>query len=77
MQQMLPLRRFNLTLGAITTAVGAGAWVHRAGFRSAFWFLSIVAAVAFTVLLAFMPETRPADTKGTSGDVRKKTAEET
>lgn len=61
--------RFNLTLGAITTAVGigaslsqgiAGAIVHRAGFRSGFLFLTAVAAVAFAILALGMPETRQA-----------------
>jgi MFS family permease len=58
--------RFNLTLGAIATAVGigaalsqtiAGAIVHRSSYRAGFLFLSIVAAMAFSILWIFMPET--------------------
>jgi predicted MFS family arabinose efflux permease len=59
--------RFNLTLGAISAAVGigaalsqvvAGSIVHHAGPNAGFLFLAAVAAVAFVVLLVFMPETR-------------------
>jgi predicted MFS family arabinose efflux permease len=59
--------RFNLTLGAITTAVGigaalsqviAGSIVHRVGFRPGFLFLAGVASAAFAILYFFMPETR-------------------
>jgi predicted MFS family arabinose efflux permease len=59
--------RFNLTLGAITTAVGigaalsqviAGSIVHRVGFRAGFLFLAGVASAAFAILYLFMPETR-------------------
>ena len=59
--------RFNLTLGAITAAVGigaslsqvvAGSIVHRLGFRAGFLFLAAVAAAAFVMLAALMPETR-------------------
>jgi predicted MFS family arabinose efflux permease len=59
--------RFNLTLGAITTAVGigaalsqviAGSIVHHMGFRAGFLFLAGVAAAAFAILYSFMPETR-------------------
>ncbi|MGD0972982.1 MAG: MFS transporter [Candidatus Korobacteraceae bacterium] len=58
--------RFNLTLGAITTAVGigaalsqviAGSIVHRVGFRAGFLFLAAVASAAFAILYFFMPET--------------------
>ena len=58
--------RFNLTLGAITTAVGigaalsqavAGSIVHHIGFRAGFLFLAGVAAAALAVLYFFMPET--------------------
>jgi MFS family permease len=58
--------RFNLTLGAIATAVGigaalsqtiAGAIVHHSSYRAGFLFLSIVAAMAFSILWIFMPET--------------------
>jgi predicted MFS family arabinose efflux permease len=58
--------RFNLTLGAITTAVGigaalsqviAGSIVHRVGFRVGFLFLAGVALAAFAILYFFMPET--------------------
>jgi len=57
---------FNLTLGFITTAVGigaslsqviAGSIVHNFGFNSAFLFLAAIAAIAFSILLFFMPET--------------------
>ena len=59
--------RFNLTLGAITTAVGigaalsqyiAGSIVHHASFRVGFLFLATVAAAAFAILYFLMPETR-------------------
>jgi predicted MFS family arabinose efflux permease len=62
--------RFNLTLGAITTAVGVGASLsqliagsvaERAGFRAAFLFLATVAVIAFGLLYFFMPETRGRD----------------
>jgi len=58
--------RFNLTLGAIATAVGigaalsqtiAGAIVHHFGYDAGFLFLASVAAAAFAVLWIFMPET--------------------
>jgi predicted MFS family arabinose efflux permease len=59
--------RFNLTLGAISTAVGigaslsqviAGSIVHHVGFNAGFLFLAAVAAAAFGILYFFMPETR-------------------
>ena len=59
--------RFNLPLGAITTAVGigaslsqviAGGIVHRVGSHAGFLFLAAVASVAFAILYFFMPETR-------------------
>ena len=59
--------RFNLTLGAITTAVGigaslsqviAGGIVHHMGFRAGFVFLAGVASASLAVLYFFMPETR-------------------
>lgn len=59
--------RFNLTLGAISTAVGigaslsqviAGSIVHRAGPHAGFLFLAGVASAAFAILFFFMPETR-------------------
>jgi predicted MFS family arabinose efflux permease len=59
--------RFNLTLGAITTAVGIGAAlsqliaasiVYRLGDRAGFLFLAAVASAAFAILLSLMPETR-------------------
>ena len=59
--------RFNLTLGAITTAVGigaalsqviAGSIVHRVGYSAGFLFLAGVASAAFAILYFFMPETR-------------------
>lgn len=58
--------RFNLTLGAIATAVGigaalsqmiAGAIVHHFGYRAGFLFLALVATAAFALLWLFMPET--------------------
>ncbi len=58
--------RFNLTLGAIATAVGigaslsqtiAGAIVHHFSDRAGFLFLACVAAAAFLILWLFMPET--------------------
>jgi predicted MFS family arabinose efflux permease len=59
--------RFNLTLGAITTAVGvgaalsqviAGSIVHHVNSHAGFLFLAAVAAAAFAILYFFMPETR-------------------
>jgi MFS family permease len=59
--------RFNITLGAIATAVGigaslsqtiAGAIVHHFSFDAGFLFLAAVAAAAFGILYFFMPETR-------------------
>lgn len=58
--------RFNLVLGAITTAVGigaslsqaiAGAIVHHSNFNVGFLFLSAIALSAFSILYFFMPET--------------------
>jgi predicted MFS family arabinose efflux permease len=59
--------RFNLTLGAISTAVGIGASlsqaiagfiVHHFDFNAGFLFLALVAAAALGILFLFMPETR-------------------
>jgi predicted MFS family arabinose efflux permease len=59
--------RFNLALGAITTAVGigaslsqaiAGGIVHHFGYRIGFLFLAAVASLALAVLYFYMPETR-------------------
>jgi len=59
--------RFNLTLGAISTAVGigaalsqtiAGTIVHHWNFDVGFIFLAAVAAAALGILYLFMPETR-------------------
>ena len=59
--------RFNLALGAISTAVGigaslsqtiAGAIVHHSSFNVGFLFLAAVALAAFGMLYFFMPETR-------------------
>jgi MFS family permease len=64
--------RFNLTLGAITAAVGigaalsqvvAGSIVHHAGSNAGFLFLAAVATAAFVILLVFMPETRDHEPK--------------
>jgi predicted MFS family arabinose efflux permease len=61
--------RFNVTLGAITTAVGigaalsqfiAGSIVHRFNSNAGFLFLAAVALAAFIILYFFMPETRNA-----------------
>jgi predicted MFS family arabinose efflux permease len=58
--------RFNLTLGAISTAVGigaalsqviAGSIVHHAGYRTGFLFLAGVVSAALAILYFFMPET--------------------
>jgi predicted MFS family arabinose efflux permease len=58
--------RFNLTLGAITTAVGigaalsqviAGTIVHKFGYVAGFLFLGAIAAAALAILYFFMPET--------------------
>jgi len=59
--------RFNLTLGAISTAVGigaslsqviAGSIVHHFSSNVGFLFLGAVASVALGILYFFMPETR-------------------
>jgi sugar phosphate permease len=59
--------RFNVTHGAIGTAVGIGASlsqliansiVHHLGSNAGFLFLAAVAAAAFGLLYFFMPETR-------------------
>jgi len=59
--------RFNVTLGAISTAVGigaalsqtiAGTIVHHFSFDAGFLFLAAIAAAAFSILNVFMPETR-------------------
>ena len=59
--------RFNITLGAIGTAVGigaalsqtiAGTIVHYFSFDAGFLFLAAIAAAAFDILYFFMPETR-------------------
>jgi MFS family permease len=59
--------RFNLTLGAVTTAVGigaalsqsiAGGIVHSFGYDWGFLFLAAVAAMALSLLWLAMPETR-------------------
>jgi MFS family permease len=59
--------RFNVTLGAISTAVGIGAAlsqaiagliVHHFSFNAGFLFLAAVATAAFGILYVFMPETR-------------------
>ena len=58
--------RFNLTLGAISTAVGigaslsqviAGSIVHHFGSKLGFLFLAWVASAALGILYFFMPET--------------------
>ena len=58
--------QFNLTLGAINTAVGigaalsqviAGSIVHHVGFNAGFLFLAGVALAALAILYLFMPET--------------------
>ena len=60
--------RFNLTLGAISAAVGigaalsqvvAGSIVHHVSLHAGFLFLAGVASAAFAILYFFMPETRP------------------
>jgi MFS family permease len=59
--------RFNLTLGAISAAVGigaslsqviAGSIAHHLGFDAGFLFLGAIASTAFGILYFFMPETR-------------------
>jgi MFS family permease len=59
--------RFNITLGAISTAVGigaalsqmiAGTIVHHFSFNAGFLFLGAIASIAFSILYFFMPETR-------------------
>jgi MFS family permease len=67
--------RFNLTLGAVTTAVGIGAAlsqsiagdiVHRWGYHAGFVFLAAVAALAWIILWTAMPETRDFKDRGES-----------
>ena len=62
--------RFNLTQGAIATAVGTGAAlsqvvagtiVHHFSYQAGFLFCAAIATVAFVVLLLFMPETNSRD----------------
>jgi predicted MFS family arabinose efflux permease len=62
--------RFNLALGAVTTAVGigaslsqaiAGGLVHHFGYRSGFLFLAAVASLALAILYFYMPETRKSE----------------
>ena len=69
--------RFNLTLGAIATAVGigaalsqtiAGAIVHHASDNVGFLFLAIVAAATFVILWLLMPETLGWKEAATAGD---------
>jgi MFS family permease len=59
--------RFNLTLGAISMAVGigaslsqviAGGIVHHFNYNSGFLFLAAIAASAFAILYLLMLETR-------------------
>jgi MFS family permease len=59
--------RFNVTLGAISTAVGigaalsqviAGSIVHHFSSNAGFLFLAAIALAAFAILYFFMPETR-------------------
>jgi predicted MFS family arabinose efflux permease len=59
--------RFNLTLGAISTAVGigaslsqviAGSIVKSFGYSTGFVFLATIALAAFIILYCFMPETK-------------------
>jgi MFS family permease len=65
--------RFNLAMGAISTAVGigaalsqtiAGGIVHYNGDRAGFLFLAAVASGAFAILWRFMPETLAAIADG-------------
>ncbi len=67
--------RFNLTLGAIATAVGigaalsqtvAGTVVHHFGYQAGFLFLASVAGAAFAILWFFMPETAEPESAGVS-----------
>jgi predicted MFS family arabinose efflux permease len=59
--------RFNLTLGAVTAAVGTGAALSQViagsivqgfGYHAGFLFLAAVAAAALAIVFFFMPETR-------------------
>jgi len=68
--------RFNLTLGAINTAVGigaslsqviAGSIVHHFGSNVGFLFLAAVASAALGILYFFMPETRDKDSPHGTG----------
>ena len=62
--------RFNLTQGAIATAVAigaalsqlaAGTIVHQVSYRAGFLFCAAIAAAAFVILLLFVPETNSKD----------------
>jgi predicted MFS family arabinose efflux permease len=70
--------RFNLTLGAISTAVGigaslsqvvAGSIVHHLGSNTGFLFLGAVALAAFGILYFFMPETRDEPSLSTTNPI--------
>ena len=70
--------RFNLTLGAIATAVGigaalsqtiAGSIVHHFSDSAGFLFLAIVATAAFVILWLLMPETLGWDERAKAGTV--------
>jgi MFS family permease len=71
--------RFNLTLGAVSTAVAigaalsqviAGSLVHHVGARVGFLFLAGIAAIAFAALYFFMPEARRTIVSDMSGTLR-------
>jgi MFS family permease len=73
--------RFNVTQGAIFTAVGigaslsqgiAGSIVNHHGYRAGFLFLSAIAAAGFALLLFLMPETQ---SRRAAGNARPTTSE--
>ena len=75
--------RFNLTQGAIATAVGVGASlsqvaagtiVHHVSYRAGFRFCAAIAAAAFVILLLFLPETNSLDNDSDTANLKPDTA---
>jgi len=75
--------RFNLTQGAIATAVGigaslsqlaAGTIVHHVSYRAGFLFCAAIAAAAFVILLLFLPETNSLDNDSDTANLKPDTA---
>lgn len=72
--------RFNVSLGALSTAFGLGAALspglaglvlQQAGYNAAFLTLALIAAAAFVLLWLAMPETKGyAETETRNGEAR-------